>query len=290
MQIKKLFRSKAGRVAKNVQILTSTHQDSRSIMEHVNALAYMKYTGFKYKWHSKSLEQLLYENTDIDIESNKLERIESVRFSSRLVNFLFEMCTHMKLRMGTEVLNLFASSIIYDLKINPTQVNSIVMRNTFLYENLVNWDLYSVRSINTKIVKVNIDLRNYSGITSLSVLMKIVNPHITALEYLWSGGMFSSNKKLILEVIVNVIDTANFSKIKSRKKAGYFASSTHEFDIKVSNELSDMKTLNKITKSDIQILPKNPTDLSLAAAILHPRKVVMVDGSSTLKLRNWTVY
>jgi hypothetical protein len=290
VRVKRFFKSKKGKAQKNVQILTSRHQDSWSIMEHVNALAYMKYTGFKYEWRSKSLEQLLYENKNFDIGSNRLEEIETVRLSPRLVNWLFEICSQIKLRIGAEILNLFAISINCKLKIDSTQVNSIVKRNTFLYENLANWDLYGVRSINTKIVKVNLDLRNYSGITSLSVLMKTVNPHIRALEYLWSGGMFSSNKKLVLEVIIKASDTANFSKLKPRKKAGYFASSTHEFVIKISNELSDSRTLNKITKSDIQILPKNPTDLSLAAAILHPRKVVMVDGRSTLKLRNWTVY
>lgn len=290
MRAKQFFKSKKGKGQANVQILTNRHQDAWSIMDYVSALAYVKYTGFKYEWHSKSLEQLLYENKIFDIELNRLKKIETVKLSAKLVNWIFEMCSQRKLRLGAELLNLFASSVNCKLKIDSRQVNSIVMRNTFLYENLVNWDLYNVRSINTKFVKVNLDLRNYSGITSLSALMKTLNPHIRALEYLWSGGMFSSNKKLILEVLIDASDTAKFSKLKPRKKAGYFGSSTHEFYIKISKELSDIKALDKITKADIQILPKCPTELSLALAILHPRKIVMVDGRSSLKLRNWTVY
>jgi hypothetical protein len=290
VRVKQFFKSKKGKAQANVQILTSRHQDSWSIMEHVSALAYVKYTGFKYEWHSMSLEQLLYENKNFDIELNRLKEIEIFRLSARLVNWLFEACSKRKLRMGAEVLNLLASSVNCKLKIDSRQVNSIVMRNAFLYENLVNWDLYSVRTINTKLVKVILDLRNYSGITSLSVLMKTVNPQIRALEYLWSGGMFSSNKKMILEVLIKASDRANISKLKPRKKARFFASSTHEFDIKISKELSDIRALDRITKADIQILPKYPTELSLALAILHPRKIVMVDGRSSLKLRNWTTY
>jgi hypothetical protein len=262
-------------------------------MKHINALAYMKYSGFKYEWSLKSLEQLIEElgcdlSESVELCKEKIIYPKSVK--SKIGRILFAWLCRINISMGTRTVNIFANLTKSRIEIYPTQIQSCVERNQFLYENLVNWNLYDVRLLDKKYVNATLDLRNYCGLRTLEVLMDVINPHSRALQDLWSGGMFPTNKTLQLEVLIDESNDSTTSMYNSSLKKVFKDTQAPTLNIKIRNLPYEKNILRILICSDIQILPENPTQLSLAVAIMHPAKLVLVDEKASLKLRNWTLY
>ncbi len=277
----------------SVYLFLDQSQESELIMKHVNALAYMNYSSLNYEWQSKTLRELACELNQVqhtDIDSGVLNCASHIAQQSKAGSKFPSILFFLKPAVVTKFIKLYARITNSKVEIHSNQIDKIVYGNHFLYENLANWNLYDVRLLDKEIVTVTLDIRNYCAFSSIIELMDAIEPQVTALKELWLGGMFSSTRKLILEIFVERHSKSETADQEYLQKQIILDDIGVDLDIRIQIGLCQCELIDKMTNSDIQVLPITPTQLSLATAILQPSKMVLVDATANIKLRNWTRY
>ena len=277
----------------NVEIMPVDSTDEDYLMKHVNRLAYARYSHFSYIWNHKSLKELLEEGhqaSDVFIELRRSSEKISLPVYSKLANGLLASRLTLGLLSRTAMIMIIAFVLKARKKIELTKIDPIVTANKFLYENLSEFDSSGGRLNSREAVNVVMHLDELGHYEERVELMELIQPELDALELLFVNGQYPEIKTINVKVYFNQLgkdQRADDARIQ-HKKAG--KSSRKELNINFVDIFDEQKILIDFSSSDVQVVPERASQLSMASAILHPAKLVLVSRKNGLCLRNWTQY
>ena len=277
----------------NVEIMPIDSTDEEYLLKHVNRLAYARYSHFSYIRNHKSLMELLEERRQASAVFSELsrsnEKISPPAFS-KLANGLLAPSLTLGLLSRTAIIMMIAFFFKASKKIELTKIDPIVRENKFLYENLSEFDSSGARLSNREAVNVVMHLNELGYYEETVELMELIQPELDALELLFVNGQYPGIKTINVKVYFNQLGKnqyADDARIQHKKAEKY---SRKELDINFVDIFDEQKILNDFSSSDVQVLPETASQLSMASAILHPSKLVLVSRKNGLCLRNWTRY
>ena len=277
----------------NVEIMPVDSTDEEYLMKHVNRLAYARYSHFSYIRKHKSLMDLLEERRQASAVFNELsrsnEKISPPTFS-KLANGLLAPSLTLGLLSRTAMIMMLTFVFKASKKIELTKIDPIVKKNQFLYENLSEFDSSVARLNNREGVNVVMHLDELGHYEGKVELMELIQPELDALELLFVNGQYPGIKTINVIVYFEQLgkdQCADNTRIQHEKAEKY---SRKELNINFVGIFDEQKILNDFLSSDVQVIPETASQLSMASAILHPAKLVLVSRKNGLCLRNWTRY
>jgi hypothetical protein len=277
----------------NVEIMPVDSTDEEYLMKHVNRLAYARYSHFSYIRNHKSLTELMKASRPasavFDESSRSSEKI-SPSAISKLADRLLSPNLTLSLPSRTAIIMMLAFVFKASKKIELTKIDPIVKKNPFLYENLSEFDSSGARLSNREAVNVVMHLNEFGHYEETVELMELIQPELDALELLFVDGQYPGIETINVTVYFNQLGKDQFTgnaRIQHEKAEKH---SRKELNINFAGIFDEQKILNDFSSSDVQVLPETASQLSMASAILHPAKLVLVSRKNGLCLRNWTRY